>query len=182
MNTRLFLVRHGQAENSTNNYDPGLSLIGVKQAMALALAPEFSAIGETRLAASPLLRARETALPISATLEIEREIDPGYAELPWRKGQTVVERATNLPYELRGNWDELSVDRQSWREAVIHHAMQEEGTVIIVTHFMVINVLVGAALNDSRVVVCKPDNTSITEIHIVDATLHLIKGVNTVDA
>ena len=126
MTARLRLIRHGHAagsvgQNQGEDQDPGLSLFGAKQVMAL---PQL--LGDDRrqrLIVSPLRRARETALPLSVAFGLEREIDMAYGELPWREGETVLRRAQSLKRELAGSWADLDAARRHWRDALVRRAL-----------------------------------------------------------
>jgi broad specificity phosphatase PhoE len=172
---RLRLIRHGHAAvgGPGEDHDPGLSPAGARE--ALALPALFAPDPPTRLIVSPLRRARETALPLAAALDLAREIEPAYGELPWREGQTVVTRSADLRRELAGNWAALDAARRHWREALIAQALSETGDVAIVTHFVAINVLVGFAQGDDRIVVTRPRNASVTEIAVAAGGLRLVR-------
>jgi broad specificity phosphatase PhoE len=142
--------------------DPGLSAAGAGEATALAA----SIGGECpmRLVTSPLRRARETAVPLAAGFRLDPEIDAAYAELPWRDGQSPADRQDELRRALKASWPDLDRDRRRWRDALIAHALAERVDTVIVTHFIAINALIGAATNDQRVVVFRPRTTSVTEL------------------
>ena len=175
MSARLRLIRHGRAVSASagGDEDSGLSLIGVKE--ALAVPALFVGDRPERLLVSPLRRTRETALPLVAAFGLEREIEPAYGELPWRDGQTVIARAEELKRELAGSWKELDAARRSWREKLIRKALSETGDIAIVTHFVAINVLVGLAMDDDRIVVTRPANASLTEIAVEGARLRIVR-------
>jgi broad specificity phosphatase PhoE len=141
----------------------------------MALPALFAADPPARLIVSPLRRARETALPLAAAFDLARQIEPAYGELPWREGQTVVDRSVDLRRELAGNWAELDAARRGWREALIARALSETGDMAIVTHFVAINVLIGFAQGDDRIVVARPRNASVTEIAVAAGRLELVK-------
>jgi broad specificity phosphatase PhoE len=171
--TRLRLIRHAAACEAGEESDPGLALTGARQ--ALGLADDIRGDCPVRLLSSPLRRARETAMPLSAVFGLEREIDPVYAELPWRTGQSAAGRMDELRHELGAQWSDLDAERRDWRARLIAHALRETGDVAIVTHFVAINVLVGAATGADRVTVFRPANASITEIAVSGGTMRLVK-------
>ncbi len=45
----------------------------------------------------------------------------------------------------------------------------------MVSHFIAINVAVGNATNDDRVISFRPDNCSRTVLEVIDGTLHLVE-------
>lgn len=172
MRARLRMIRHGEAVQSLHGEtDPGLNLRGVHQALAL---PGLLSGRPDRLICSPLLRARETAMPLAGAFGLEREISSDYAELPWRDGQTPAERVAELASALQLNWSSFDAQWHGWRARLIDRAMNEAGDVIVVSHFVAINVLVGQALADDRAVVVRPANASITEFHVASGGLRLV--------
>ena len=77
---RLTLVRHGRPDegDTARPHDPPLRADGRRQAQAVAalLAGE----GVTRVVASPLLRAHQTALPLAERLGLPVDTVDGWAE------------------------------------------------------------------------------------------------------
>jgi broad specificity phosphatase PhoE len=77
---RLILVRHGRPNeiDSHTPSDPSLNVDGWRQARAVSrlLAPE----GVTRIVASPMLRARQTAEPLAERLQLNIDTMEGWAE------------------------------------------------------------------------------------------------------
>jgi broad specificity phosphatase PhoE len=171
---RLRLIRHGEAvAEQEEDHDPGLSAAGADQAATLPRL--FDGDLPQQLAVSPLRRTRETAMPLAEAFGLACRIEPAYGELPWRDGQTVVDRSTDLRRELAGHWAELDEARRRWREELIAKVLSEEGDVAIVTHFVAINVLVGVALGDDRIVVTRPRNASLTEIAVEAQGLRIVR-------
>jgi broad specificity phosphatase PhoE len=172
MMARLRVVRHATADQSCEtDTDPGLSLAGIHEAVGLA-----SRIGNdtpTRLAVSPCRRACETALPLAAYFGLVRVIVDAYTELPWRDGQTAVERTDDVQRFLSGQWTNASDPLRRWREALLA-AATERGDVVIVSHFVAINVLAGAAMSDDRILAFQPANASVTEFAVEDGRLRLV--------
>lgn len=164
MRARLRLIRHGEAaRDAGEDADPGLSLEGVRQAFAL---PAAIPDAPERLVSSPMRRARETAVPLANAFALEREICATYSELPWRAGQTVVDRQNDLTTALGASWSDLDPDWRDWRDALVDRALSERGDVVVVSHFVAINVLVGHALNDPRTVIIHPANTAVAEFAV----------------
>lgn len=172
MTARLRVVRHARAAIDDVQTDPGLCLAGAQEAMALARMLQSDP--PTRLRVSPRLRARETAMPLSALCALEREVVVAYDELPWKDGQGPRERSADVRRFLEGDWGAADDHIRRWREALIAAAMGERGDVVVVTHYVAINVLIGAAINDRRVHVFSPANTSIAEFRVASGGLHLV--------
>ncbi len=84
--TRLVLMRHGRtAWNDQGRYqgqsDPGLNARGWAQAIALAQALTQEGPRLDALYVSPLLRARQTALPLAARLGLRPRFEPRLMEI-----------------------------------------------------------------------------------------------------
>jgi broad specificity phosphatase PhoE len=105
-------------------------------------------------------------LPLAAAFGLERRVEHDYGELPWREGQTAAERVKELSTALHMSWPDFDGQWRRWRERLIERALSETGDVIIVSHYVAINVLVGVALSDDRAVIIRPANASITEFHV----------------
>ena len=77
---RLILIRHGRPDENDHERpnDPPLNAEGWTQARAVARLLE--AEGVTRIVASPLLRAQQTAAPLAETLAMPIETIEGWAE------------------------------------------------------------------------------------------------------
>lgn len=164
MKARLRFIRHGEAMPAfEGETDPGLSVKGIHQAFAL---PAAIVDRPDHLITSPLIRARETALPLAASLGLERRVEQDYGELPWRAGQTAADRVRELTGALGMSWSDFDQQWRQWRKRLIDKALSETGDLVIVSHFVAINVLVGFALADDRAVIIRPSNASITEFHV----------------
>jgi probable phosphoglycerate mutase len=158
---RLRFVRHGDASTACpGDTDPGLSIRGIRQALDL---PAAIAERAEQLVSSPLIRARETALPLAAAFSLERRIEADYGEIPWREGQTVLQRVEELDQVRGARWSEIDAQWRDWRARLIDRVFSETGDVIVVSHFVAINVLVGLATGDDRMLITRPANTSVTE-------------------
>lgn len=161
MKARLRFIRHGDASTACpDDADPGLSVHGTRQAIDL---PRTISEPPEQLITSPLIRARETAMPLAAAFELERRVETDYGELPWREGQTVLGRIEELEQVMSARWSELDAQWRAWRARLIDRVFSETGDVVVVSHFVAINVLVGAATGDDRMLITRPANTSVTE-------------------
>ena len=172
---RLWLVRHGQTDwNAARRWqghaDPGLSEIG--RAQAVALADTLSQATErpwSRLFASDLARARETAAILAGRLDLETEIDLRLRELDvgdW-SGLTRVEievrdRERLLAFEagdlsvLPGGGEsriELALRACAFAAEVAERFPDED--LLVVTHLGVVRALVPGA---------EPTNADVTRV------------------
>lgn len=173
MSPQLVLVRHGRpAGGWTDDPDPGLDETGRRQAEAMAdmLAP----IGPLPVLTSPLRRTQETAAPLTRRWEVEAVVEPGVGEIP-SPDLSVSERGGWLAGVLASSWDRLDGGLQRWRRSVLDTLAAVPDEAVIVTHFVAINVAVGAATGDLRVMCSRPDHCSRTVIEIAGDEVTLVE-------
>jgi broad specificity phosphatase PhoE len=78
-------------------------------------------------------------------------------------------------------WPSLDRELQQWRQEVIEALVSIDTNTVVFTHYIAINVVVGHATGDDRVVSFRPDNCSITVMETVANTLMLLeRGVEAV--
>jgi broad specificity phosphatase PhoE len=170
--TRLVLVRHGRATAGwSEDHDPGLD--GGGRAQAERVAQLLAARPPRPIVTSPLRRARETAAPLEAAWGVTARVEPMVGEIP-SPSDALVSRGQWLTGVLRSRWPELDHDVQAWRSAVVETLVAAPHHCVAFTHYVAINVAVGAATDDDRVVVFHPDNCSVTELDVVDGRLVLV--------
>jgi broad specificity phosphatase PhoE len=170
---RLFLVRHGEAAAGFDHHlDPGLSALGREQAQGAA--DRLSPLPKMTLATSPMRRARETAEPLERVWSLRALVRPAIGEIqaPCRDP---AERRAWLNGIMEKRWADLDESFQIWRGAVIDALLACAEDQVLFTHFVAINVAVGAALGDDRVTCFWPDNASITILESKDGRLSLIE-------
>lgn len=171
---RLYLVRHGRAAAGFGeSMDPGLDEHGHKQAEAAAarLAP----LGPLPILTSPLRRTRETAAPLAARWQAEPAVEHAVAEIPSPGGMTLEGRVAWLRALMGGSWRDVSHELAQWRESVVAALAALPGDTVVFSHYVAINVAVGAALGDDRVVVFSPDNCAVTVFESADGKLTLVE-------
>lgn len=155
---RLILIRHGRPDENASETpnDPPLEASGWRQGRAVAnlLASE----GVTRIVASPLLRARQTAEPLADRLGLAVEIIEGWAEADrasnrYRSTETLrAEGGEAWARFLQDPIRYLGSEPASFRAAVLAalHASVEgqgrAGRVAVFTHGLPINVVLAHAL------------------------------------
>ena len=169
---RLILVRHGAAAAGwTDDLDPGLSPLGHGQARHAA--ESVAPLGPLTVVTSPLRRCRETAVPFAeqwgVVPTVERRV--GEVESP---GLDLSARGAWLAEIMRGTWSDTPVALQKWRTDVIDALLEIETDAVVVTHFVAINVAIGAATIDDRVVIRKLDNCSATVLESDGKSLALV--------
>ncbi|HSO94614.1 MAG TPA: histidine phosphatase family protein [Acidimicrobiia bacterium] len=161
---RMVLVRHAEPDASWGEHpDPGLSRAGSGQAEATV--GRLAAFEFASVVTSPLRRARETAAPLETHRGVTARIEPQLGEIVTPPG-VAASRPEWLRAVLGGHWAEVDPDVHRWRAAVLETVRATTGTVIAFTHFVAINVVVGAATRDDRVWVCSPGHASITVIDV----------------
>jgi broad specificity phosphatase PhoE len=174
MSARLRLVRHGRAAAGwDNDRDPGLDDLGRAQAEAVALA--LSPLGPLPIVCSPMRRTRETADPLATAWGVEPLIDAAVGEILTPAGVEMGERGAWLRRAVEGSWSDLGQPHESWRSGVVDRLLAITVDTVIVSHFVAINVAIGAAVGDNRVVFAHLDNCSVTVIDVVDGTLRLVE-------
>ena len=173
MARRLYLVRHGRAAASfAEAHDPGLDPLGMSQAEAMAA--RLVSLGPLGLVASPMRRTRETVAPLERLWGRSSRIEPAVSEIP-SPDIGLVQRSEWLGGVMAGRWSAVGSELEAWRRAVVAALAAIREPSVVVTHYVVINAAVGAAVGDDRVTIFAPDHCSITVIDVADGTLQLIE-------
>ncbi|MDD3446530.1 MAG: histidine phosphatase family protein [Zavarzinia sp.] len=168
----FILVRHGrQTAGFGHDADPGLDHTGHAQAEDLAarLTPGEAA----RLVASPLRRARETAAAVERRHAVTARVEPAIAEVP-TPGLGLAERGAWLPGFLHGLWSEQPAHLRDWRHSIGAFFAGVEAPAVFISHFVVINALIGLATDDDRVSPTMPDHCSINRFRASGGRIHLV--------
>jgi broad specificity phosphatase PhoE len=164
---RITMVRHGQAAAGWgDDLDPGLSDVGRAQALATAsaLAAELS---PQPIVCSPLRRCRETAAALADRWGVTPVVEPAVGEIVSPADQAGLEaRGAWLRAAMQGRWSELGAVHHEWRQLVVDAVRALEVDTVVHSHFIAINVVVGAATGDDRVVCFAPDNCSWTVLDV----------------
>ena len=173
--TRIYLVRHGRAAASwSDDLDPGLDALGLSQAETAA--ETLMAYAPLEAVSSPLKRALETSLPFTRKFQTEARVEPRVAEIP-SPGLDLESRGPWLSKVMQDNWSNVSAELQSWRAALIECVCGLQKDTVVCSHFIAINVAVGSAIDDDRVVHFRPDNGSISILETDGDSLTLIATV-----
>ena len=173
---RLILVRHGRPdeEDAVSPHDPPLNAEGRRQARSVA--DWLAAEGVTRIVASPLRRARQTAEPLAERLGMPIDTIDGWAEAD---RATMRYRSTEtLRAEGGEAWDRfladpigyLGAEPEEFRAGVIA-ALEatapraDRGVrVVVFTHGLPINITLSHALGLGRITHFHPGYGSITRL------------------
>ena len=162
---RVTLVRHGRAAAGWNvDPDPGLDDLGVQQAAEVAA--RLGPAGPLALVSSPLRRCQETAAPLAAMWGVTPVIEPLVAEIPSPDGVAMAERVDWLREAMQGTWTALGPRYTAYRDAVVARVAACPVDTVIVSHFVAINVVIGACVGDDRLVIASLDNCSCTVVEL----------------
>lgn len=173
---RIILVRHGRPDetDTARPNDPPLNADGWRQAHAVAtlLAPE----GITRIVASPLIRARQTAEPLVRHTGLTADIVEGWAEADRRQSRY---RSTETLRAQGGEeWQRflrdpiryLGADPEEFRAAVmaafseISRERDPKARVVVFTHGLPINMVLSQALGLDGIIHFLPGYGSVTRL------------------
>jgi broad specificity phosphatase PhoE len=172
--TRLHLVRHGKAAAGWDaDPDPGLDDTG--RAQAEATAGRLAPLGPMPIVCSPLLRTRETAAPLEAAWGSTATIDPRVAEIP-SPTEDLQERTVWLQRALRGRWADLGEEYVAWRDELLAALLGLTAETTVVTHFVAVNAVLGAALGSDDLVVRSVANASVTVVEHDGRAFHLVES------
>lgn len=174
--SRLFLIRHAQPEAmwGGDNNDPGLTKAG--KAEADAAAQLMGPRGAMKIISSPLKRAKDTAAAIASVVGGPVTIDPRIGEVAAPAGtrdrrQWLVEMFPWGDLATMRKWSQMDPALQQWRQGVLQAATSQTEDAVFVTHYIAINVIVGAAMKSDYTIVCQPEFASISELVVEDGQL-----------
>ena len=124
---------------------------------------------------SPLLRCRETAMPLAEAWSVEPVIEPRVAEIPSPLGVAMGDRVDWLRAAMRGTWADLGPRYVTFRDALVDALVALANDTVVFSHFIAINAAIGSALGDDRLVIASLDNCSRTVIEVDAGRLHLVE-------
>lgn len=170
---KLYLVRHGRPlAGFAEAADPGLDEVGLEQARMMA--QELGPLGPLPLLTSPLKRARETARPLETFWDRQAQVEPAVGEIPSPTTELQA-RADWVRRILRDRWSNLPQEYQDWRNATVAFLCGLPTSTVITTHFVAINVAVGVATGDDRLMCFEPDYCSSTVLECADGKLRVVE-------
>ena len=164
---RLHLVRHGRAAAGWNvDPDPALDELGQRQANDVAAA--LQAFGPLPILSSPLRRCQETSRPLAASWGVDVVVEPRVAEIPSPEGHTLETRIDWLRSAMAGTWSQVAASDgprySDYRTNLLAALSSLQNDAVVFSHFIAINVVIGAATNDDRMVIASLDNCSVTTV------------------
>jgi broad specificity phosphatase PhoE len=168
----LYLVRHAKpASTYGDSVDPGLDEAGAAQAVRAA--DELKGLpNRVPIYTSPLRRCRETAKPLADLWGVQPVVLPEIGEVP-SPPLSLKERQEWLRKAMASDWTNLqasapegSPDYAAWRSGLLDAVRAMAGDAVIFSHFIAINVVVGAATNSEQVLTFRPDHASVTIVNV----------------
>ncbi|HUP87121.1 MAG TPA: histidine phosphatase family protein [Acidimicrobiales bacterium] len=170
----VVLVRHGKAAAGwSDDLDPGLDETGRQQAAAMA--DRLHLFGPLPLYSSPMRRCYETAEALGDRWGVEPIVTPDVGEVE-SPTPDLAARGEWLRGFMSGTWSDQPPELQAWRRRVVDFLLSIEGQdAVVVSHFIAINVAVGAATGDERIISFAPDNCSITELEVEGGRLEVVE-------
>lgn len=171
---RLYLVRHGEPAGTwQDSHDPGLTDLGREQAQIAG--DRLRLIQPKNIVSSPLKRAYETALPLSVAIGVRPTIMNEVAEIPTPANMSLEHRGEWLRAIMMKEWGELDRALREWRDQVVHALTRLDTDTAVFSHFVAINVALGAAIGDDRVVCFRPAHASVTILETNGRALSLVE-------
>jgi len=134
-----------------------------------------------RLVTSPMRRCRETAAPLAARWRVTAQVEPRVTEIPSPEGYGIGPRVPWLREAMKSTWNALGPRYTYYRDAITAHVAARRDDTVIVSHFVAINVVIGACTGDDRVVIRSLDNTSVTVVETSPAGMRLVTGGHEAD-
>ena len=177
--TTLYLVRHAKpASGYGDSEDPGLDETG--RAQAERVAEELKALpARLPVYTSPLRRCRETARPLAEAWGVQPIVLPEIGEVP-SPPLSLKDRQEWLRKGMASDWVSLqasappgSPDYAAWRSALIDALKAMAGDAVIFSHFIAINVAIGAAKGNDQVLSFRPDHASVTTVEVSAAGISI---------
>jgi probable phosphoglycerate mutase len=187
---KLVLVRHGRPDegHAERPHDPPLNDEG--RAQARAVAEHLADEGITRIVASPLLRAQQTAAPLAERLGSCIDVVDGWAEAD--RGAARYRSTETLRAQGDAEWQRFladpagyfGLDDAGFRGVVVAalqsltRSLEHDDHVAVFTHGLPINVVLSHVLGLQRIVHFAPGYGSITRLRIGGRGAIAVHSVN----
>lgn len=169
------LVRHGRAAAGWDaDPDPDLDEVGRRQAAEVA--GRLPVTAATTILTSPLLRCRSTAAAFESVAGVAAAIDPRVAEIPSPEGVALSDRIGWLRVAMQGTWTQLGERYTAYRDAVVGAICEMGDETVVFSHFVAINAVIGACLDDDRLVARNLDHCSVTTVVVDHGRVRLLEG------
>ena len=161
---QIALVRHGRASGGWDTaLDPELDDLGHSQARDVANELDQIFVGkEVEIISSPLLRCQQTASAFAKLRVLPVRVCTEVTEIPSPNGVAMAERVAWLREVMQGRWSDLDENYLVFRDRLVEFVRAIERDMVIFSHFVAINAVIGALTNDDRLVIRSLDNCSVT--------------------
>ena len=187
--TIIHLVRHGRAAAGWDtDPDPDLDEVGCDQAadaVEALIARQGGGEPTRTVVSSPLLRCRSTASYYATRVGADVRIEPRVAEIPSPEGVVMGERVGWLRAAMAGTWADLGARYVDFREQLVAAVATMDDPdgrhVVVMSHFIAINAVIGACVGDDSLVIRSLDNCSITTVESTPAGLVLLDAGHEAD-
>ncbi len=178
---RLYFVRHARPwANWGAEPDAGLDATGQSQAEEAAQALAQT-LDRMPIYTSPLRRCRETARPLEQLWKQTAHVLEPVAEIPSPPAH-LPDKQQWLKQAMEGTWQALresappdSPDYLAWRDALLRSLAGIDRDSVIFSHYIAINVVVGAAQLRDEVVCFRPDHASVTCVDVSASVLKVVE-------
>jgi broad specificity phosphatase PhoE len=179
---KLYFIRHAKpAATWSEAADPGLDVEGRSQAAAAASRLDHLLEQPLRIYTSPMQRCRQTAAPLENLWQRSAEIMLAVTEIP-APPLSIDQRHLWLQQTMAGTWSQLQQqwqpgwpDHLAWRKTLLDRITAVAEDSVIFSHYIAINVIVGAASGSDSMICFRPDHASITTIEITGSTLRTVE-------
>ena len=171
---RVYLVRHGEPAGTwADSADPGLSDRGRSQAQTAA--DRLRLVQPKQIVTSPLRRAVETAMPLSAALSMQPLVAHQVAEVPTPANMSLEHRGEWLRGVMARGWAQTDPVLRGWRDTVVDYLTRLQVDTAVYSHFVAINAALGASIGDDRVMCFNPAHASVTVLETNGSVLLLVE-------
>lgn len=179
---RLFLIRHGEPSGTwgDGDADPGLTDLGRRQAEQAA--DRLRLLTPKQIVSSPLRRAFETSVPLANMLQMQPVVAEAVGEIPTPANVSLDHRGDWLRAVMMRTWDGVDAGLRRWRDGVVDYLTKLQTDTAVYSHFVAINVALGASIGDDRVVCFKPAHASITILETKGRVISLLELGQTADS
>ncbi|MDQ3070151.1 MAG: histidine phosphatase family protein [Acidobacteriota bacterium] len=159
----LYLVRHGQTSYSRDNrfcgsLDPALTASG--EAMAQAFAQAYAPVAWAGIYTSPMLRARQTADPLTRLTHIPATVDEGLSEIAYGEWEGLRQDEVKAQWpDAFAYWAENVASRgtpggetafhvaaRAMRSVEAIRTRHQDGNVLLVSHKATLRIITCALL------------------------------------
>ena len=171
---RLYLVRHGEPEGTwADSHDPGLSAKGREQAQVTA--DRLRLLQPKQIVTSPLRRASETSLALSLALQLQPIVAKEVSEIPTPENMSLEHRGDWLRAIMVRNWSQTDPGLRAWRDNVVAYLTRLQVDTAVYSHFVAINVALGASIGDDRVTCFRAAHASVTVLETNGRAISLVE-------